>query len=180
MTATRSDAARSRRRILEVARGRDVDELRLNEVARDAGVGVATVYRHFPTVHALVEALAMERLEQLRDVAERAGAHDRAIVGLEMVVRDGLRLQLEDGGLQRVLLAVQDESDQARQLKREVMTALTDLFDRAAAEGTVRPGLTAEHVMHLVCGVEHAVRIGSPQDAEPLLAVVLAGIRAPA
>lgn len=180
MTATRSDAARSRRRILEAARGRDVDSLRLNEVARDAGLGVATVYRHFPTVHALVEALSMERLEQLRDLSARASSHDSAITGLELLVREALRLQLEDGGLQRVLLASHDESDRARQLKQDLVATFTAVFDRAAADGAVRPGLTAEHVMHLVCGVEHAVRVGAPEDREPLLEVALAGLRAPA
>lgn len=179
MTARRSDAARSRERILEVARGRDAGELRLNEVARDAGVGVATVYRHFPTVHALVEALSMERLELLRDLARRVAAQQPAIDGLDTFVREGLTLQLEDGGLQQVLLASHDDSDRARDLKREIQASFTDLFERAASDGALRPGLTTEHVQHLVCGVEHAVRIGRPEDREPLLAVVLAGIRAP-
>ncbi|MER6941898.1 helix-turn-helix domain-containing protein, partial [Nocardioides sp. NPDC000441] len=60
MSPLRSDAARSRAKILDTARARPVTDLRLNELARAAGVGVATVYRHFPTVDALVEALNLD------------------------------------------------------------------------------------------------------------------------
>ena len=62
--SVRSDAMRSRARILDAARECDPGALRLNEVARAAGVGVGTVYRHFPTAHALVEALAADGLER--------------------------------------------------------------------------------------------------------------------
>ncbi len=70
--SVRADAVRSRERILEVAKGHDAADLRLNEVAREAGVGVGTVYRHFPTVRALVEALSVESLRRLGDAADAA------------------------------------------------------------------------------------------------------------
>ena len=70
----RADAVRSRERILEVARGHDVRSLRLNDIARNAGVGIGTVYRHFPTVRALVEALSVDALARLSDAADAASA----------------------------------------------------------------------------------------------------------
>src|SRR3954462_12559974 len=70
----RKDAARNRNRIVEVGR-RLVDAgtpIQLNDVARAATVGVATVYRHFPTPKALLETLATAGLEALVAHAERA------------------------------------------------------------------------------------------------------------
>ena len=109
--ATRSDALRSRERILRVARGQDRRTLRLNEVARQAGLGVGTVYRHFPTVHALVEALALETLHRMRAVAAEALAEPDAAKALAHFLRAALHLQLEEGGLQAVLLSPADEAD---------------------------------------------------------------------
>jgi AcrR family transcriptional regulator len=64
-TELRADAVRNRARILRIARGQLAagdTSLQLNAIARLAGVGVGTVYRHFPNRHALVEALSAERL----------------------------------------------------------------------------------------------------------------------
>jgi Bacterial regulatory proteins, tetR family. len=178
--ATRSDALRSRERILRVARGQDRRTLRLNEVARQAGLGVGTVYRHFPTVHALVEALALETLHRMRAVAAEALAEPDAAKALAHFLRAALHLQLEEGGLQAVLLSPADEADEVRETKREIFSAFQTVVARARAAGAVRSDLTAEHLQHLVCGMEHAIRLGDPGDRELLLDVLLAGIRAPA
>src|SRR5512132_4430457 len=72
--ALRSDARRNRARILESARtclACDGHEAQIDDIARAAGVGVGTVYRHFPTKEALLDALADERFAGF---AEKAGA----------------------------------------------------------------------------------------------------------
>src|SRR6478735_9289573 len=114
MRHTRSDAARSRARILEVARTHDARALRLNDVARDAGVGVGTVYRHFPTVHALVEALSLDNLERMLSIARAASMQVDAATAFDDFLGGALTLQLEDGGLQSVLLSPADEDDAVR------------------------------------------------------------------
>jgi AcrR family transcriptional regulator len=127
----RASPQRSRERILRAARGQDRSILRLNEVARQAGLGVGTVYRHFPTVHALVEALTLDTLHRLRAVAAEALAKPDAGTALARFLRAALDLQLEEGGLQAVLLSPADESEDAR----EAPTTTT-----AATKGRTRTG----------------------------------------
>ncbi|UOE42685.1 TetR/AcrR family transcriptional regulator [Agromyces larvae] len=179
MTQLRSDAARSRTRILETARGRDVDALRLNDLAREAGVGVGTVYRHFPTVQSLIEALAADSLQRLRDLAREAEAEPDPARALEGLVRGAVALQLEDDGLRAVLLA-DDAGDETRAARREVFARFATILDHARRAGVVRPGLTSARLQHLVCGLEYAVRIGSTDDRDFYIDVALAGLRADA
>ncbi|ACZ21898.1 transcriptional regulator, tetR family [Sanguibacter keddieii DSM 10542] len=180
MSALRSDAARSRARILDAARTLDRATLRLNDVAREAGVGVGTVYRHFPTVHALVEALSADTLDTMLATSRRAAADPDPGDGLALYLRSALTLQLEDGGLQAVLLSPDDEAESVRTAKREIFESFTSVLESARAAGIVRPDLTVDHLAHLVCGIEHAVRLGTPDDFPLLLQVMLDGLRPPA
>ncbi|MBX6748229.1 MAG: helix-turn-helix transcriptional regulator [Micromonosporaceae bacterium] len=180
MPATRSDALRSRERILRAARGQDRRALRLNDVARQAGLGVGTVYRHFPTVHALVEALTLETLRRMRAAAAEALAEPDAAAALARFLGSALELQLEEGGLQTVLLSPADEAEEVREAKREIFSAFQTVVARARAAGALRPELSAQHLQHLVCGMEHAIRLGDPRDRTLILDVLLAGIRAAA
>jgi AcrR family transcriptional regulator len=177
MTPIRSDAARSRLRILEVARTHDSHTLRLNDVAREAGVGVGTVYRHFPTVHSLVEALSVDTIEKMLEVSRSAAAEPDAGAALALYLRMALALQLEDGGLQAVLLSPDDETEVVRSAKREIYGTFSGVLDRARAAGAVRPTVTIDQLSHLVCGIEHAVRLGIPDDRELLLDILLSGLR---
>lgn len=177
MSSQRADAARSRARILQVARECDPADLRLNDVARLAGVGVGTVYRHFPTVHALVEAVVATDLERYRQLAQRAAAEADPAIALSLLVREGLALQLADGGLQAVLLAPQDRSEDVMTLKRELEEIADRVITAARDAGVVRPDLTTRRLQRLVCGIEHAVRIGGGADAEFFIDAVLAGLR---
>src|SRR5438477_3627614 len=75
----RADARRNRERVLEAARvcmARAGIDAQIEEIARTAGVGVGTVYRHFPTKDDLVEALAQARFERLAELARTALAND--------------------------------------------------------------------------------------------------------
>ncbi|WP_223622841.1 TetR/AcrR family transcriptional regulator [Microbacterium sp. EST19A] len=177
MAQIRADAARSRARILEIARAHDAGTLRLNDVARDAGVGVGTVYRHFPTVHALVEALSSETLERMSVIARTAAQHSDPGQALSEFLGAALALQLQDGGLQAVLLSPDDEDEAVRAMKIEIFAAFDGVLQRARDAGLVRADLTISQIEHLICGVEHAVRIGAPEDRELFLEILLAGIR---
>lgn len=172
---------RSRERILDVARTHDARTLRLNDVARDAGVGIGTVYRHFPTVRALIEALSVESLARLTEASAAAAREDDPDTALRRFVESALTLHLADGGLEAVL------TDLARadpEVDSECTVARAKVFDgydavlrRAQRAGVVRADLSAAQLQRLVCGIEHAVRLGSPADRSMLLDILLAGIR---
>jgi AcrR family transcriptional regulator len=177
MQTLRADAARSRARILAVARAHAVDDLRFNDLAREAGVGVGTVYRHFATPQALREALATDTLLRMRDLGRAAEAEPDPGAALDSFVRAAVRLQLEDGGLQAVLLSPEDEADDVRDLKREIYGTFTTVLARAREAEIVRADVGVAQLQHLVCGVEHAVRVGVPADRELFLDVMIAGLR---
>ena len=177
MSALRSDAAKSRERILQTARSHDVHNLRLNDVARDAGVGVGTVYRHFPNSQSLLEALTFETIVRLLEVSRSAGAEPDPALAFSDYLRSALTLLLEFDGLQAVMLSTENESDEMRAAKQEIFATFEGVLDRAKAVGAARSDLTLDHVSHLACGIEYAVRLGSPDDRERFLDVLLAGLR---
>lgn len=173
----RSDAVRSRERILAAAAAQDRASLRLNAVAHAAGVGVGTVYRHFPTVDALVEELTLGTVRRALDAARAAAADIDAGAALGGFLSTVLELLLVDDGLQQVLLAADDSSPEVREAKAELTRTSATLLDRAQRAGAVRPELTLEQLMHLVCGIEHTIRLGSPEDRATVTAVFRAGLR---
>jgi AcrR family transcriptional regulator len=176
----RADAVRSRERILEVARRHDARSLRLNDIARDAGVGIGTVYRHFPTVRALIEALSVETLIRLGAAADRAIAEPDAHAAFRGFLEDAVVLQLQDGGLETVLtdLALTDPGlhDECSVARGKVFAGYDAVLSRAQRDGVVRDDLSVPQLQRLICGVEHAVRLGAPADRELLLDILVSGM----
>src|SRR3954451_17247530 len=98
----RADAERNRRRILDAAeelfsvKGLSVG---LDEIARHAGVGVATAYRRFPDKEQLVDALFEEHVEALAGVAAAALEHDDPWQGVVRFMEGAVELQVANRGL---------------------------------------------------------------------------------
>lgn len=177
----RADAVRSRDRILEVARRHDARALRLNDIAREAGVGIGTVYRHFPTVHALVEALSIDSLARLIAAADAAAARPDSLAALRSFLEDALDLHLSDAGLEAVLtdLARTDPvlHGECAAARSTVAAGYASVLSRAQRDGVVRDDISADQLQRLVCGIEHAVRLGSSGDRATLLDILIAGLR---
>ncbi|MEV0329376.1 helix-turn-helix domain-containing protein [Micromonospora echinospora] len=177
----RADSARVRARMLAAARDRMAAgglDLSMNAVAKAAGVGVGTVYRHFPTRQALLEALAAQSLETLVATAVAAAREPDVGTGLAALLRAGLRIQLSDPALAEVLAAVDAVCAETLDLSRDLAAAIATLLDRARTEGAIRPDLTADDLRRLLCGLQHAVRIGATDDdADRYLDILLAGLR---
>ncbi|WP_367131903.1 TetR/AcrR family transcriptional regulator [Saccharothrix sp. HUAS TT1] len=181
-TPLRADAARNRERVLEAARSRLAsgdDSLQLNAIAKLAGVGVGTVYRHFPTRHALLEALVAERFRRLVERAREVAADPDPARGLRALLRHTLDLSLADPGFAAVLESADRAGAPTSALKAELDQAVTPLLDRAREAGAVRSDVVADDVRRLLCGVEHAVRSGDddPRYAELYLDILVAGLR---
>jgi len=176
----RADSARVRARMLAAARER-VDagdlELPMNAIAKAAGVGVGTVYRHFPSRQALLESLAAQSLESLVGDAVEAAGNPDVTAGLTKLLRAALRCQLTDPALAVVLAASDATCLETMHLSRELGSATGRLLDRARAEGVIRRDVTADDIRRLMCGVQHAVRIGAAGDADRYLEILLNGLK---
>lgn len=176
MPALRADAARSRARIIEAARALAPAEIRLNDLARDTGLGVGTVYRHFPTVTALLEAINLDAMNELVEIARGAADSESPGSAFTDLVKRGAEMQISRDGLQTVLLA-EDVSPEFRALREDLLRSTAVALQAAIEEGRIRPEITIGHVQRLVCGMEHAVRLGDGRDRTLLIDVMIAGLR---
>ncbi|GAB7044089.1 MULTISPECIES: TetR/AcrR family transcriptional regulator [Catenuloplanes] len=182
----RKDAARNWQLIVDTGR-RFVDEgipVQLNEVARAASVGVATVYRHFPTPEALLETIATPSLEALVAHAERAVTEDDAGAAFAGLLIATLDAQLDDASMQPALAAGTYVLPRTAELRDRLDTLTGRLLDRARAAGRVRPDVTDADLLPLMCGVIFAVRVHpGAEDRRAVthryLDVMLTGLRRP-
>ena len=186
MTPLRKDAARNWDRILTVAREL-VDEgtpLQLNDVARRAGLGVGTVYRHFPTTEALLETVATPRLEALADHGEKALQDEDAWRAFATFLTQLVEAQVSDPALAKVAAATHDTLPRTTELKQQLMTTGTAVLARARQQGAVRPDLADGDLVPLMCGIAYATYVHSdgPDDrlstARRYLDTLLRGLRA--
>ncbi|MFS8099157.1 TetR/AcrR family transcriptional regulator [Lentzea alba] len=171
MTPLRKDAARNWDRILTVAREL-VDEgtpLQLNDVARRAGLGVGTVYRHFPTTEALLETVATPCLEAIADHGDKALRDDDAWHAFSGFLTRLVEAQVSDPALAKVAATAQDVLPRTTELKQQIIATGTELLARARKAGTVRPDLDDRDLVPLMCGVAYATYVHSdgPDDRLP-------------
>jgi AcrR family transcriptional regulator len=182
----RSDAVRNRAKILEAARRQLAEhglETQIEQIAREAGVGVGTVYRHFPTKEALFEALAEDKFEGLARAAREGLSSEDPWQGFVHLMTYAARRMSDDRGLAEAM----DQRPEicgaaARGAGLDRLTA--ELVERAKAAGELRDDLTPEDVPSLICGLGRAVRAGGDRAPsmswERYLDIMLAGLRAPA
>jgi AcrR family transcriptional regulator len=186
MTPQRKDAARNWDRILTVAREL-VDEgtpLQLNDVARRAGLGVGTVYRHFPTPEALLESVATPCLEALVSHGDKALRDEDPWQALSEFLTRTVEAQVSDPAVAKVSSAAHDTLPRTTELKQQIMTTGTELLARARRAGAIRPDLADGDLVPLMCGIAYATYVHStgPDDRLPTarryLDTLLRGLRA--
>ncbi len=178
----RADAARNRQRVLDVAQAvfaADGLAVPIDVIARRAGLGVGTLYRHFPTKEALFSAIVVERMDRLSaDARALAGARDAGEAFFGFLAR-----LLDEGAakkdLAHALAGSGFELTVARQ-RRQVRAAVRTLLTRAQRSAAVRRDVDVDEVLALVKGTFVAVdaRGGSPRARSRLLAVLCDGLRA--
>ena len=177
---TRADARRNRERVLASARtcmARDGLETGMDQVARTAGVGVGTVYRHFPTKDDLVDALAAARFERLAELGQEALADSDPWGSFERFIRAAAKIQSEDRALSEVLVSRPDTM--AAAANRVDMPGLTRrLMHRAQEAGELRADADPTDVPMLMCALAGTCR-NPKMDPERYVGIVLDGLRAP-
>lgn len=178
----RADAARNRAKVLAVARKQlaagDM-ALAMNVIARKAGVGIGTVYRHFPNRQSLLESLAMDSLQYLLSQARAAAEHDDPGVGLSDLMRAALRCLLDDVGLVAVLESPDAAYRKTSQLLLDLIEAMSHLLGRARAAGAIRPDIEGDDLRRYLCGLAHATGLGDQTAAtvERDLQVLMTGLQ---
>jgi AcrR family transcriptional regulator len=125
-------------------------EARLDVIARRAGVGVATLYRHFPTRSDLVEALLAERVDELLTVAESALAEPDAWAGLVWFLEEMLELQRGDRVLKEVFLRYPPGEGRLAEARQELRRLFEQVLERAREGGRLRADFTVSDLAMLL------------------------------
>lgn len=182
-THLRADARRNRDRLLVAARDafrQGGKSVQLADVARAAGVGVGTVYRHFPTREALLETLAREHVEELQRIAERSAELDDPFEALGALLRDMLDQQFGQHGMSTVLTSAVDVQDETTRAKAGLDAAISSVLSRAQKARRVRADVSGADLRQLICGIELAQDRRDPKARDRAhlhLTVVLTGLR---
>ena len=178
----RADAARNRARVLEVAYDTFAAEglsVPIDEIARRAGVGAGTVYRHFPTKDDLFQAVVDNRLRHIVDVGS-ALAENKAPEQALFVFFRSLVLQFgaTDRGLADALAGAGiDVETVMPETETAFLAILQSLLEAGQTAGAVRSDVDVADVKALLVGCLE-MQAAKPEAAERLTAVVLDGLRA--
>jgi AcrR family transcriptional regulator len=181
--ALRSDARRNRDAIVEAAREAFAKrglQASLDDIARSAGVGSGTLYRHFPTRDDLVAAVFTERMAELAVAVDEARQDDDAWRGFADYVHRICRAQAEDRGLAAIFALGQGGKELA-DLRNRAYDGFTKLIDAAKRSGDLREDCTAEDIAVLLMAnagiIERAGTVAGDASGR-FVALVLDGLRA--
>jgi len=153
----RADAVRNRERVLKAAKAvfsAGGPEASLEAVAKRAGVGIGTLYRHFPTREALFEAVYRREVQQLGDLAEQLKSEAAPVEALRRWLRSNVEFVATKKGMSAALaLAVHGSSELYAYTFDRLTKAVGALLDRAVAAGEIRADISAEDVLRALAGM---------------------------
>jgi AcrR family transcriptional regulator len=153
----RADAVRNRERVLEAAKavfsagGPDAS---LEAVAKRAGVGIGTLYRHFPTREALFEAVYRREVEHLGELAEQLKSAAAPVDALRRWLRSNVEFVATKKGMVAALaLAAHGSSELYAYTFDRLTKAVGALLDRAVAAGEIRADIGPEDLLRALIGM---------------------------
>jgi AcrR family transcriptional regulator len=178
----RADAERNRQRLLDAAKAsfaKSGAAASLEEIAREAGVGIGTLYRHFPTRDALVEQVYRDALDRLAEDAERLMRHHPPIAAL----RQWLLLFVDYLATKRLmadLLATLTGGPAALYAvsRPKLDTAIGNLVSRGKTSGQIREDVVPFDLLFAIAGLASASKGGSDWEsrARRMVDILIAGI----
>ncbi|HWK25549.1 MAG TPA: helix-turn-helix domain-containing protein [Solirubrobacter sp.] len=179
----RADARRNRERVLKAAqvafaeRGHDAQ---MDDVARRAGVGVGTVYRHFPTKEALVEALATDRFERILAAGREALEAPDPWDGFTGALMAGAELTASDRSFSEIVGELTGPMPVPEPLLKELYDVYGELMRRAQTAGQLRSDLVLDDIPMIMCGIGIGARKTHecPQAWRRHAAILIDGLRA--
>src|SRR5256885_323832 len=179
----RADATRNRERVLEAAKavfsagGTDAS---LEAVARRAGVGIGTLYRHFPTREALFEAVYRREVQQLVELAEALKSEASPVDALRRWLRSNVELVGTKKGMAGGLsLAVPGSSELYAHTFERLTKAVGALLDRAVSAGEIRSDISPADLLRALVGMCYLHdQPGWQRSVVRLLDVFVDGLRA--
>jgi AcrR family transcriptional regulator len=179
----RADARRNRARVMDAARAAFAQagaDLPMEEIARRAGVGIGTVYRHFPNKEALLDALLADQLALFVERTRDALAKDDAWEAFRDMVREGASAQAEDMAFCELIMARKafSRSEAVVALREELETETDKLLRRAKAEGRMREDFTIDDMPVLFASIAGAIRSTDGDAWKRQVEFALDGLRA--
>jgi len=156
----RADSILNRERLVEAAThvfsagGR---QAKLDAVARQAGVGIGTLYRHFPTREALFEAVYRREVDQLVELAQQLAQDAAPVEALRQWLHANVRLVATKKGMVEALQLVAYGSSELKAYSFDRLTkGLALLLERGVAAGELRADITAADLLRTVVGIFYA------------------------
>jgi AcrR family transcriptional regulator len=164
----RRDAARNRAQILDAARRMVADghSVQLNAVAREADVGVGTVYRHFATVDELLETLVLDRFRAMTTDARRAAEAPHPVPAFRAFLCSALAVYIDDEVFASVAATPQPALEETQVARAALLAEFGRLLQHVGETGSLRPSISAADAMALICGIAYAAKLAPGRSSE--------------
>jgi AcrR family transcriptional regulator len=178
----RADARRNREAIIGAARAIVAEhgtEAQIQDVARKAGVGVGTVYRHFPTKDALMGELMAQCMRENAQISRDADRIGDPWEAFSTLVRNGCESMAADAAQRRMWTLASDEAfAYAADAKREMLEETAVVVERARSAGVLRSDFGGDDMGSLMCGLGAVIdQARMPGDWRRLIEFALDGLR---
>jgi AcrR family transcriptional regulator len=161
---------------------RDGKAAQMDDVARRAKVGVGTVYRHFPTKEALIEALAVDSFAKLVAIGREALTVEDPWEAFVDVLWRGGEVMAGDRALTEVVMSTPGAMEAGAHASGEVVAVMEQVLRRAQDAGRLRPDVITDDLGMLMCGLGSATRKAHacPDSWRRHLQILIDGLRADA
>jgi AcrR family transcriptional regulator len=177
----RADARRNSALLISTAREVFAEkgvEAPLDDIAKRAGVGAGTLYRHFPSRESLIEAVYRNEVDQLGVMATQLLVDYEPREALDRWMREQVLFVNHRRGLAVSLKAtLSPDSDTMTWCRTRLVEACAELVDAGKAAGTIREEVQPYDLLRLAHGLAIASASGTAEEADRMLNVVLAGLR---